>query len=230
MNAPQQCRRIARLISRRGILLLVAGIVLLIHHDQAQISEGQEHCAARAHQEPPLALFVGHSAIRRGALTGGESAVIHFQPVSEKPAKPDDELGGQGNLRDEEQGVLPPLQDLVDQVGIHLRLAASGHALQQHHPLLLQSMGNAGPGHLLRRAEGRQGDVLAVLRPGQPRVLLELEHQSLFHQPGKQGGRDAVLTGQLGQGDARPMRSLGQQPHHGHGLFGRTRIEVIQLI
>ena len=130
VQTAQHGRRVPGLISGSGILLLVARVVFLIHHDQAKVVERQEHRTARTDEQTTLAALLGHPAEGGGPLARSEPAVVHLQPVPEKPAQADDELGGQCDLRNEKQRVPPLGERVVNQVGVDFGLARSRDPLQ----------------------------------------------------------------------------------------------------
>ena len=132
MQVAQHGRRIPGLIAWCRVLLFVAGIMLLIHHDETEVGERKENGTARANHQTPPALPGGHPPISGGALPGTEPAVVDFKPVTEEPAKAHDELGRQGNFRNEEQSIAPSVQYFVNQMGVDLRLAGTGDPFEQH--------------------------------------------------------------------------------------------------
>ena len=217
VQSPQHRRCIPRLVTRCRILLFVAGIVLLIDHDQAEVSERQEHRAAGPNEQTAFALFFGHAAEGGGPLPRRETAVVNLQPVSEKLAEPHDELGGQGNLRNQEQSIASFVQHLGNQMCVHLRLAAARHALEQDDAGGGQSGRHGLSCALLCLAQIGQFDRL-FLSPQHPGILLEAKHQALVHQTAVQTGIHTLEAGEVPQGHAGSMGRFGQEGHHGPGL------------
>ena len=71
---------VPRVVARR-LAVLVAGLVLLVHHDESQIGHRREHRRPRPHRDPALA--PAQKAPGVGALPVGERAVQHRDLVAE---------------------------------------------------------------------------------------------------------------------------------------------------
>ena len=229
MEVAEHRGRIASLVARGGILLLVAGVVLFVHDDEPEVAERQEHGAPRPHQQAPLALFLGHAAEGGGALPRRESAVVDLEPVTEEPTESDDQLGGQGDLRNEEEGVATGSQHVVDEVRVHLGLPGTGDPFKEDQPLLSHALPDGVEGRLLRRAQGRQGQPL-LLAPAHPRILLEQEHHPLVHEPFEDLGIEVPLLHELGHRHSGSVPGVVEEGHHRPGLGGRPGIHVVQLL
>ena len=122
---------VAGVIAGGGVVLLETGFVFFVDHNQPQLGQGQQHGAARPHDE--LALFRRHDLHPRvGPLSAGEPAVVHLHHVAKKPTQAGDQLGRQGDFRHQEQHLVSCRQRLGNEVGVDLCLSGPCDALQQH--------------------------------------------------------------------------------------------------
>ena len=118
----------------------IGGFLFLIDDDAAQPVHRREHRGPGPddHPRPPLL----NAAVFVIALGGGKAAVHHGHLVPKKQPEPAQHLGGQGDLRHQQNGAFALFQGMLDQLDIHLGLAAAGNAEQQRG---------------LRRSSGLQG-------------------------------------------------------------------------
>ena len=112
-----------------AVLLLEGGLVLLVHHDHAQVWEGQE-------QRRP-------GADHHGRLPGGDRApgpptqprrqirMPHRRGGAEAAGEPLQPLRGQRDLRQQHQRLPPGAQAGGHRLQIHLGLAGAGDTIQQ---------------------------------------------------------------------------------------------------
>ena len=169
---------VARAVAR-GFVLLVGGLVLLVHHQQAQRAHGREERAARADDDARLA--GGDAPPFVVALAVGEMAVQDGDDVAEAPAEALHGLGREGDFRHEGDGPLPRVQRGLDGGEIDFRLAAAGHAVQQHDARLGRGHFRADGGErrflLVRQRRGRRG------QDRQPDVGIAADHAFFQRNP-----------------------------------------------
>ena len=104
--------------------------MLLVHHDQAEIREGQEQRRARARHHAHIAL--GHAAPDARALLGRDGGMPLAGPAAEALLEPLQELAGQRDFGQQDQHLaVPPAQRIRDRLEIDLGLARAGHAVEQ---------------------------------------------------------------------------------------------------
>ncbi len=103
--------------------------MFLVHDDQAERGERREHGGARADDDVDVAAADAMPLIVTFAV--GESAVLNGDAFAERAAEDRGHRRRQRNLRHEHQHLTPLLPDGVGESQIDLRLAASGHAVQQ---------------------------------------------------------------------------------------------------
>ena len=125
----------AGMIAGHGVLLLVAGLVLLVDDDEAQALEGQEH--GRAGTEDDV-VGVGRQLFLPDlhALGIAVFGVVDAQTVAEDAAQTVHHLHGQRNLGQEVEHLAVLVQLALYEVDVYLGLAARSHAVQQRHGLL----------------------------------------------------------------------------------------------
>ena len=126
-GAPQ--RHIAGMVAQ-FVLLLKRAIVLLIHHNQAQIGHGCEHAQTRADDELGLAFHRAHKIM--AARTHCRLAVQYSRLVAKKTAvDAGEQLRREVDFRQEHQDLLPVRQHLGHGGKIHLGFATAGDAMQK---------------------------------------------------------------------------------------------------
>ena len=149
-----------------AFLLLERGVVLLVHHDQAKLSIGQEQRRTRADHDPaiprshPVPDLTPQRPRDAGVPFGGQSA----EPLPE----PRDDRLGEGDLGQQDQDLALGVgsQHLGDGFQIDLGLARACHPVEQgdletltHHPL--QHIGGGGlAGAKGCTGQGRIGDAV----------------------------------------------------------------------
>ena len=159
-----------------AFLLLVARVVFLVDHDQAQLRDRGQHRHARAQHDAGPAAVCGQPAFE--ALRRCERAVHgHHGLLSKALPHPGFELGREVDLGHHDQGLRLRigLQRLLHGAQVHLGLAAAGVAKQEEGAGvtvdLLQSLGLLGR-RLGPLAEGhRLGCGQFFQAPRQPRVV-----------------------------------------------------------
>ena len=97
-------RRVAPVVARH-FFLLVAGLLLFIDDDQAEIFERRENGRARAHHDAHLA--VAHAPPFAGALDIGQAAVQYRDAFAETRAHQAADPERQGDFRNEHDGRFP---------------------------------------------------------------------------------------------------------------------------
>ena len=194
---PQQQQRILPHAAELGhlpgvvagvVFRLVAGLLLLVQHDETQILYRGKHGGTGADDHPSVSPADALPLVV--ALSGAQRAVEHGDVVSEVGGEHPQQLRGQGDFRHQDQGTLPPLQHLLDEANVHLGLAAARYAVEQGGRgfLLPAQLVQSLKGGLLLVVEHRvwgaghvpQGD------PAEHLLLLQGEHAALFQ--GAQGG------------------------------------------
>ena len=80
-------------------LVLVGALVLLVHHDQADVFDGSEHGRARPDADARLAL--AQAAPLRVALRGAQLRVEHRDGLAEAVDEAPDDLRRERDLRDQ---------------------------------------------------------------------------------------------------------------------------------
>ena len=123
------------MIAGNGFLLLVAGLVLLINDDKAEVPEGQEDRGAHAQDD---VVGVGGELLLPELLTLGIAVlrVVDAQTVAEDTAQAVHHLHRQRYLGQQVKHLLVAVNGLLNKVDVDLRLSAASHAVQQHHAVL----------------------------------------------------------------------------------------------
>src|SRR5258708_5248349 len=112
-----------------GALLFMGGLLLLVDDDEAALLEGGEEGGRRPDDavgravEPPPPLVV--------PLARGQRAVQERDPLAEAGHEAGDDLGGERDLRYEDDRALPARERLGRQPEVDLGLAAAGDPMQQ---------------------------------------------------------------------------------------------------
>ena len=112
----------------RGFLLLVAAIVLFVDNDEAQILHRGEDTGAGANNNARLAALdatplIGPFGIAKGGMQNGHLLAESLEKLA-------GDSGRQGDLGNQQQGVLAKRQSGFDAAQINFRLARTGHALR----------------------------------------------------------------------------------------------------
>jgi hypothetical protein len=111
------------------LVLLERGIVLLVHHEERQVSHRREHRRAHAHRQ-------SGPCPRGGPSSGGAAPGLASRcgaPATRAPeAAPEaaHQLRGEGDLRDQHQRSPTPGERVLRGLEVHLGLPAAGDALE----------------------------------------------------------------------------------------------------
>ena len=130
------------MVAGGGVLLLICILVLLVHDNQAQLAEGQEH--GRTHSQNDVI-----SAVRKLFLPDfhpfgiRKLRVIDAQTRTEHPLQPFGNLCGQGYFRQQIQHLLPLPDNFFYQMDVNLRLSAGRDSMQQTDILCPETFHNA---------------------------------------------------------------------------------------
>ena len=119
---------IPRVIARRGFRL-VGMLLLLVHHDETEIITGGKHRRARTHHNAGVAALDAFPLVH--PFADRERAVQHRHPTSVFTQEYRHHLRCQRYLRHQHDDLLAILQHPINEIHIHRRLAAAGHAVQQ---------------------------------------------------------------------------------------------------
>ena len=125
---PEPERHVARLVARRAVLL-IARVVLFVHHDDARVPQRGEKGDARPDDDvdgtgadaPPLV----------GPLATGEAAVKERHLGAEVGTQPVDQRHGHGDLRDEHERGPAACQRGGDRLDVDGGLAGAGRPVEQ---------------------------------------------------------------------------------------------------
>ena len=206
--------------------MLVAQISLfmfLVDHDQPQFVHRSEDGGTRAHHDPGLSRTDAPPFVI--ALAVGQAAMKHGGVFAEAAVKPAHHLGGQGDLRHQNDRALAYFQCPLHHGQVDLCLAAAGHAMEQERALSLFQRGN----HAVQRlplvvGQGRRDSAGRFhLRIRGPEDLpLGQRHQSLLPQRFQ---RVPGIGHQLSQLANAVGLAVLQKPQH-HGPLGRPTQRV----
>ena len=187
------------------VLLLVAGLVLLVDDDEAEVLEGQEDGGTGAKDD---VVGMGGELLLPDLHTLGIAVlgVVDAQAVAEDAAQAVHHLNGQGDLGQQVEHLTVLLQFALYEVDVDFRLAAGGHAVKQRHLVLHHGEQNLVVGFLLWC-----GEPLDVLGTG----LAAVVQASHLHLVGlQQAALDELVED--GQGVA-----LVEEEIHPHPLLKR---------
>ena len=110
------------------ILLFVGGLVFFIHHDQVEFPEGKQE--PRTGPEDEERISAVDPFPDPCSLGFWHHRVVDHHFVSKEPLKPLDHLGGQCDLRHEEQCLSLFAKRFLNKVGVHFCLARGGHPVK----------------------------------------------------------------------------------------------------
>ena len=111
-----------------GIGLRFVGVLLLlIHHDQAQISARGKHRRAGTHHNACLSPFDAFPFIH--TLADSQTAVQYRYAATVFLQKQVHHLGGQGDLRHQHDDLTAILQYPINQIHIHGGLSTAGNTV-----------------------------------------------------------------------------------------------------
>ncbi len=203
-HAAAHHRHVAGVIMR-AVLLLVGGVVLFIHDDQAEIGVRQKQRRARADHHRH---FVGGD---RGpgarARAGGKLRMPFRGPGAEALGEAVERLRGERDLRHQDQR-LPLVPDVLrHRLEIDFRFARAGDAIEQRNrvaALIDRGAQSVGGGELAERKFR-----LAEIRIGRLRHRLRRQHhgfqRALVDQPVDHARRDARLARGIALGPRKPV-------------------------
>ena len=197
--------------------------MLLVHHDQAQVGEGQEQRAAGAHHHRRRPVRNGSPGDPPGA--GGEVRVPHGRRHAEAGGEPLQPLRGQRDFGQQHQGLAAGGDAFGHGFQIDLGLARSRHAIQQGDGELpcrngaAQAFGGGG----LRG--GQRGAGVGRVGQGEGRTRRQRHRQQ---QPGvRHATHDAAAdvrgAGQVGRGQQSAVRQRRGDADPGVGQAGIGR-------
>ena len=108
---------------------LVGGLMLLVHHDYADVLQRRKYGASGPDHHPG---FTGADAPPFVvALARRQRRMQHRRVAAEAPVQPGHHLGRQRDFRHQHDGRAPQLQRLPDQANIDLSLSTAGDAVKQ---------------------------------------------------------------------------------------------------
>ena len=115
-------------------------LLLLIQNEKAG-GAGSKHRTAGAHHYPGVSAF--HPLPLVVPLGGGQAAVQHRHLSSKIGCKDSQQLGRQGNFRNQEHGAFPGGQTGLNQPDIHAGFSGAGDAVKQGNArLFLRHLGS----------------------------------------------------------------------------------------
>jgi len=203
LHPPPEQRQVPGLVPH-AVFLLVRGVVLLVDDQQAQGRERGEDRGARPHAEERLP--GADPAPLRRPLGRGQAAVEHRHAAAEAGAHPPEELGGKGDLRDEEDRLPSRGPRLLDRTQVDLRLPGAGDAVQEECGVPAGSDGHADP---------RQRRFLGTRRDQLPRRVREVR--------GGEGDRPGTRLCEQETAGGHPPRAL-RPPGNAGGEVGRGQL------
>ena len=146
----------------------------------------------------------------------------HRHPAAKMRQKQLHQAGGQGDLRDHDNGPPPRRQGPLDQVEIDLGLAAAGNAIQQRSlgAVLLQQGGQALIGFLLLLVQVGQRTAILLQRQGAAEHFSFLERQNapFFQGLDRLAGGPGKVTQFFHTGAAQAAQEAGHLPAHGRAF------------
>ncbi len=200
---------IAGVIAGHG-LLLVTGVVLLVHDNQAQVFDRSKDGRASADHDAGFAF--ANAVPLLAALFGGESGVEQGDFGSEGVVQLGGHGGGEADFRNQQDRGSAGVERATHGREVDRGFTGAGDAVQQKgtESTRLYGFGDGGEGGLLRRVQrviGREGVKVGEMKIGG--ALLDAD-QLAFDQSGERGGRHveavkfgdgqlAVGAGQLGE-------------------------------
>ena len=205
-------------------LRLVAALLLLVQDDEAGIWQGGKH--RRPGADDHGGLPVPHPLPLVIPLPGGQAAVKDCHLPAKVGQEDLQQAGGEGDLRHQHHGPPPCGQCRLDQVEVHLGLAAAGHPIEEgglglpaFHPVP-----QAGVGRLLLGVEVGQRLDLNRLRQGvaEHLPLVEGEDPPLLQTLDGLAGGPGEVAQLLDAGAAQVAQQAGHRiAHGGRGFPGR---------
>ena len=123
-------RHLARVVTRAGALL-IAGLVLLVDDDEAQIAERAKERRAGTHDHTRGT--AGNHIPLVQALAGRKARMEHGDRLAKARAKAADGLGRQRNLGHQHAGRAAGREHALDGGEVHLGFAGAGDAVDKDH-------------------------------------------------------------------------------------------------
>ena len=117
------------MVARGRILLLERVLMLLVHDDQSEVAEREEHARAYA-QNQAERLLAELFLVDRHTVGIHELRVIDTQLASEHRPQTVRDLSGQRDFGQQVEHLLALADIFLNQVDIYFRLAAGGHSVQ----------------------------------------------------------------------------------------------------
>ena len=144
--------RVAGVVARGRVLLLITLFVLFVHDDETQILEGQED--GRAHADHEGEGRIGQLLLPEFHTLGiGEFAMIDAHLVAKHAPQSGRQLSGQGNLGHQVEHLSTRFQFAADEFGIHFGFSARSHAVQEADAVRAPCLGDFAHGALLLLVE-----------------------------------------------------------------------------
>ena len=218
------------MVTRAGTLL-VAGLVLLVDNDEAQVAERAKERRTRA--DDNTGCTAGNHVPLVQALTGRKARVEHSDRLAKARAEAADGLGRQRDLGHEHAGRTAGRQHALDRREVDLGFAGTGDAIDEHHiavsvqacalnlrECLLLTVGERHRGLAARR--GQRG-LLAAPTPG---AALFYHHDATFFER-LNGRRHAVVEQvEVARRDRAALERLDELTLTDRGL-GRRVVETL---
>ena len=223
-------RHLARVVARAGALL-VAGLVLLVDDDEAQVAERAKE--RRAGADDHAGRTAGDHIPLVQALAGREARMEHGDRLAKTRAEAADGLGRQRDLGHEHAGRTAGRQHALNRRKVNLGFAGAGDAVDQHHVSMSVQTGALNLRECLLLAVGKCDRRLAACR-GQrgllaaatPRTAL-LHHDDAAFFERLNGRRHAVVKQvEVARRDRAALERLDELTLADRGL-GRRIVEAL---
>ena len=193
----------------RIVALLVRGLVLLVHDDQADARQGREDRRARTHDDAHEARADG--LVDRPALAVGEPGVQHGDLVAEARGEAACGLRRERDLRHQHEHAAVAPERALGGAEVHLGLARPCHPVEQEVATArLDQRLDAGDRRGLGIRQRLRGRRSAGDHVRYPEARLESD-QAVLRQPANRGGRGACPLDQLGEGQRAVREQLEQR-------------------
>ncbi len=191
---PRALERHGPSVVARRCALLVARLVLFVHHDRPEPLNGSEHRGAGPHGHAPLA--APQCAPGVGALAVRQSRMQHGDLIAEHAPHPGDGLGRERDLGNQQNGTVTRCDDATKYVEIDQRLSGARHALDQRGRLGWRGQNSGDDVTLVGREVGgrwrrQPGERIAGARH------VGVAGQALGHQSVQGSGRQPELRDKM---------------------------------
>jgi hypothetical protein len=195
------------------LLALVRALLLLVHHDEAEVAQGRQDRVAHPHEEGRIVVEEPHHVPH--PLRGVEAGVAHGHLPGEAPLQAGQEPGGEADLGHQPEDPPARGQHPLRQLQVDLGLAGARHPEEEVDPEGPQ--GDPGHGRLLLGVEDHP-PVRGLPAPGAQEVqALGALHQTAPLQGRQDGGRHLGPLQELLLEEGAPG---GLQDLQGPGLGG----------